>query len=106
VTLQDMAEWHGFANGNAALFITPVDEDRVGLFMQVDRTTQLAAEFVDPAMAVMVMDWLDDALQKTAQANSALLERLQNDQPLTFPHPATSNAPDDTEELFGDEEEP
>jgi hypothetical protein len=102
VSLADLAEWHGYANGNAALFITPIDDEQVGLFMQQDRSTQLAAVFTDPAMAVMVMDWMDDSLQKTAEANSQLLERLQSEQPLAFAQPPQAPL-EDSDELFSED---
>lgn len=100
MALADFAEWHGFAAGENAIYISPMDEDQVGLFMQAGRSTQLCAVFVDPALAVMVMDWLDDSLQATARANSALLARLEADQPLAFAQPLPQDdLPDDTEEL-------
>ena len=79
--------WHGYAHDNTALFITPADDEHIGLYLQQGRDTQLAAVFVDPAMAQMVMDWLDESLAATAAANADLLKRLQTEQPLAFTAP-------------------
>lgn len=83
----EAGQWHGYAHGNTALFITPADDEHIGLYLQQGRDTQLAAVFVDPAMAQMVMDWLDESLAATAAANADLLKRLQTEQPLAFAAP-------------------
>lgn len=83
-------QWHGYAHDNTALFITPADDEHIGLYLQQGRDTQLAAVFVDPAMAQMVMDWLDESLAATAAANADLLKRLQTEQPLAFAQPPTA----------------
>ena len=68
------------------MFVTPLgaDDDQVGLFLQQGRDTQLAAVFTDTAMAMMVSDWLDSSLEATAKANTELLRRLKQDQPMAF----------------------
>ena len=83
----EAGQWHGYAHDNTALFITPADDEHIGLYLQQGRDTQLAAVFVDPAMAQMVMDWLDESLAATAAANADLLKRLQIEQPLAFAAP-------------------
>lgn len=84
----DAGNWHGWASGESALFITPTpDGDHIGLYLQQGRSTELAAVFVDPAMAQMVMDWQDASLTATAQANTELLKRLETEQPLLFAGP-------------------
>lgn len=100
VTQPDEAgQWHGWANGNAALFISPTpDGDYIGLYLQQDRSTELAAIFTDPAMAQMVMDWQDAALAETAKANTDLLHRLHSEQPLVFQQPRPQVDPEFVED--------
>lgn len=96
---EEAGSWHGWASGETALFITPADDgDHVGLYVQQGRSTELAAVFVDPAMAQLVMDWMDGSLTATAEANNALVTRLQREQPLLFaqaPLPAQDDEDDD-----------
>lgn len=78
-------DWHGWVHEDRALYIAPTnDNEHMGLFLQQGRSTELCAVFLDPAMAAMVMAWMDDSLTATAQANSELLTRLQTEQPLLF----------------------
>lgn len=101
MSVEEAGQWHGWASGENAMFISPMGEgeDHVGLYMQQGRSTELAAVFVDPAMAQLVMDWLDESLTETAEANSQLTRMLQSEQPLLFARPASA-APD-----LDDEEE-
>lgn len=97
---EEAGSWHGWSHGETALFITPTsDEEHVGLYVQQGRVTELAAVFVDPAMAQLTMDWLDEALTKTAEANTELLTRLRSEQPLLFvpagAHPASPEEEED-----------
>ena len=91
----EAGQWHGYAHDNTALFITPADDEHIGLYLQQGRDTQLAAVFVDPAMGQMVMDWLDESLAATATANAVLLKRLQTEQPLAFAQPSVAVSSDD-----------
>lgn len=94
--------YHGWVSEETAIYLAPLpDGEQIGLFVQQQRSTELAAVFVDPIMAQFVMQWLDGALTATAQANSELLERLQTEQPLLFAQSAV--APQEEPE---DEEEP
>lgn len=87
---QPEEEWHGWVHEDRAVYLTPTpDGEHVGLYMQQGRDTQLAAVFLDPAMASMVMGWMDDALLATGNANTELLRRLETEQPLLFvPRPS------------------
>lgn len=77
--------WHGWSHENAAVFVTPTtDEEHVGLYLQQGRSTELAAVFTDVAMAQLFMDWMDEALAATGEANTELLRRLREEQPLLF----------------------
>lgn len=101
MSLEDAAEWHGWSHENRALFISPLNDEQIGLFLQLDRDTQLVAVFVDPAVAMIVMDFMDGSLKATGEANSVLLARLMSEQPLAFAQAASQSVPDDTQELFG-----
>lgn len=95
----EAGNWHGWASEDSALFIAPrADEEHVGLYIQQGRVTELAAVFVDPAMAQLVMDWLDASLAATAEANNELVTRLQTEQPLLFARPSTAPPEDEDEE--------
>jgi hypothetical protein len=77
--------WHGWAHEANALYLAPTpDGEHIALYLQVERETELAAVFMDPAMAEMVMGFLDASLGATAAANAELLRRLQTEQPLLF----------------------
>lgn len=97
--------WHGWSSEEQALFIAPLEDDNIGLFLQIQRSTELCAVFVDPAMAQMVMQWLDAALTATGAANSELLERLQNEQPLLFAQSLAVKPPPEGEEEDDEDEE-
>lgn len=93
--------WHGWAHEDNAVFVSPHPEgEHIALYVQAGRVTELAAVFVDPAMAQMFMDWMDESLTATGNANSELVRRLQADQPLAF---ATPQAPRDVE--MGDDDD-
>lgn len=92
--------WHGWAHGENALYLAPLgEEDRIGLYLQLGRETELAAVFMDPAMAQMAMDFLDASLTATASANAQLLQRLESEQPLLFQQPAPAGVAPIEEEL-------
>lgn len=83
------AQFHGWSHQESALYLAPIGEDdRIGLYLQVGRETELAGVFMDLAMAQLVMDFLDATLTVTAQANAELLRRLEHEQPLLFAQPA------------------
>jgi hypothetical protein len=91
--------WHGWAAEDSALFISPLpDEDHVGLYTQQGRVTELAAVFTDPAMAQLVMDWLDNSLTATGEANNELVTRLQTEQPLLFAQPSPPQEDEDDDD--------
>lgn len=93
--MSEGVDWHGWVHEERALYITPTPEgEHVGLFLQQGRSTELCAVFLDPAVAQMVMGWMDDSLAVTAAANAELLRRLENEQPLLFHQPAADDAPD------------
>ena len=89
------SDWHGWVHEDRALYLAPTnDGEHMGLFLQQARSTELCAVFLDPALAAMVMGWMDDSLTATGRANSELLTRLQNEQPLLFvPRPDESSSP-------------
>ncbi len=95
--MSGVAEWHGWSSEESALFITPTPEgDHIGLYIQQGRVTELAAVFVDPAMAQLAMDWMDSSLASTGAANNELVTRLQSEQPLLFTQiPASEDEPED-----------
>lgn len=99
-------EWHGWSHGEQALYLSPVDAEHIGLYLQVHRQTELAAVFMDPAMAQMVMDFLDGSLSATAAANAELLRRLEQEQPLLFRGPPSGLIEPDAEELLVDDDHP
>ena len=83
--MSELAEWHGWAHGDAAVYLSPTtDDEHIGLYMQQGRGTELAGVFVDPAMAQLFMDWMDGSLGATGEANSELVKRLETEQPLLF----------------------
>lgn len=95
---QPEGQWHGWAHGDNALYLAPMpDQDHVGLYLQMGRETELAGVFMDPAMAQMVMDFLDGSLSATAAANTELLRRLEAEQPLAFSTPVTNPLPEGVE---------
>jgi hypothetical protein len=98
----EAGEWHGWAHGDNAVFLSPHDDgEHIGLYLQMGRVTELTAVFVDPAMAQVFMDWMDDSLSATAAANSALVRRLEAEQPLAFVAPK----PEITDEDIPDAED-
>lgn len=89
--MTEPGQWHGWASGETALFISPTsDGEHLAMFVQQGRSTEMAAVFVDPAMAQLVMDWLDESLEATAKANSELTTLLQTEQPLLFARPQSA----------------
>lgn len=96
-------QWHGWAHGENALYLAPIDEERIGLYLQVGRETELAGVLMDPAMAQLVMDFMDASLGATAAANAELLRRLEHEQPLTFSTPTAPSARQDFIEPDADE---
>lgn len=100
---EEAGQWHGWAFGEDALFVTPSnDSDHIGLYVQQGRVTELAAVFIDPAMAQLFMDWMDSSLSATGEANNTLLTRLQSEQPLLFAPPAAPASEDEEEEADGE----
>lgn len=98
-------QWHGWAHGENALYLAPTDQDHIGMYLQVGRETELAGVFMDPAMAQLVMDFLDASLGATASANAELLRRLEQEQPLLWGKPverAQEFIEPDAEELLID----
>lgn len=95
---EEAGSWHGWASNDSAIYISPMqDGEHVGLHIQQGRVTELAAVFTDPAMAQMVMDWLDESLTATAEANNELVTRLQTEQPLLFAPTVPAPVEDDDE---------
>lgn len=88
-------EFHGWSHGENALYLAPMpDEAHVGLYLQLGRQSELAAVFMDAAMAQMTMDFLDGSLTATATANTELLRRLELEQPLSVrPEPPVDTGP-------------
>lgn len=102
--MAEAGAWHGWSSDDSALFITPTpDDEHVGLYVQQGRTTELAALFVDPAMAQLVMDWMDASLTATGEANSELVDRLQREQPLLFAGTPAKPIPGVDDELSDEE---
>lgn len=82
-------DFHGWSHGENALYLAPMpDEEHIGLYLQLGRTSELVAVFMDPAVAQMTMDFLDGSLTATATANAELLRRLELEQPFDVRPPA------------------
>ncbi len=83
------------------------DGEHIGLYLQLGRQTELAGVFMDPAIAQMVMDFLDASLGATAAANAELLRRLESEQPMFWGKPVERQQdfiePDADELLLGDD---
>jgi hypothetical protein len=91
------ASWHGWSIGNQAIFAKPLpgdEEGRVGLYVQLDRSTACIGVFTSVDWATFFSDWMDFALTQTGEANAELLRRLEDEQPLAFAAP-----PEDEEDI-------
>ena len=72
--------WHGWGMGNAQLSIAPSPENAraIALILSLDGVHEVAAEFYDERLAADVLAFLDGAFRVTAQANAALVQRVES----------------------------
>lgn len=72
-------QWHGWGMGNIQLSIAPSPDNAraIGLILSIDGAHEVVAEFFSEAHAADTMAFLDGAFQTAAEANAAMVRRVE-----------------------------
>jgi hypothetical protein len=76
----DETDWHGWVNGDEALFISALEDGRIALWTQQGRDVEPVALFTDSESARRVMSWMDDTIAETGRINAELVAQLSQSQ--------------------------